>query len=99
MTIILLIGYTSVFSQEELTLADCYVLSERHHPIAKQNELIPQQNELRTDILYTNKYPKIDLDAQATYQSEVIGFPVENPGLLFEVPNPNNKWFKWNCIN
>ena len=85
--IIFLIAFTAAFSQEELTLADCYLLSERHHPIAKQNDLIPQQNELKTDILYTKKYPKIDLDAQATYQSEVIGFPVANPGLLFESPN------------
>ena len=86
-TIIFLIAFTATFAQEELSLADCYSLAELNHPIAKQNALIPQQNELKTDILYTKKYPKIDLDAQATYQSEVIGFPVENPGLLFESPN------------
>jgi outer membrane protein TolC len=87
MFIFFLIGFTTASAQKELTLADCYSLSEQNHPIAKQNELIPQQNELNTDILYTKKYPKIDLDAQATYQSEVIGFPVPDPGLLFETPN------------
>ena len=82
-----MIGFTAVYGQEELTLADCYSLSESNHPIAKQNELIPQQNELNTDVLYTKKYPKIDLDAQATYQSEVIHFPTPDPGLLVELPN------------
>ena len=86
-TIIFLIGFTFVSAQKELTLADCYSLAELNHPIAKQNELIPQQNQLNTDVLYTKKYPKIDLDAQVTYQSEVIGLPVDNPGLLFEIPN------------
>lgn len=86
-TIILLMVFTTVFSQEELSLEDCYSLAETNHPISKQNELIPQQNKLNTDIINTKKYPKIDFDAQATYQSDVIHFPVENPGILFEIPN------------
>lgn len=86
-TIILLVAFTTSFSQEELNLADCYLLAELNHPVAKQNELIPQQNELNTDILYTKKYPKIDLAAQATYQSDVVHFPAENAGILFEIPN------------
>jgi len=85
--IIFLMVFTTAFSQQELSLTACYSLAEMHHPIAKQNELIPQQNELNTDIIKTKKYPKIDLDAQATYQSDVIHFPVDNPGLIFEIPN------------
>ncbi|MCK5638867.1 MAG: TolC family protein [Flavobacteriaceae bacterium] len=85
--IIFLMVFTTVFSQEELSLTECYSLAESNHPIAKQNELIPQQSELNTDIINTKKYPKIDFDAQATYQSDVIHFPTENPGLLFELPN------------
>lgn len=77
----------SVFSQETLRLADCYTLAEANHPIAKQKELIPQQNELNMEIINTNKYPKIDISAQATYQSDVIKLPVDNPDLLFELPN------------
>ena len=85
--ILFLMVFTIAFSQEELSLTTCYTLAEKHHPIAKQNELIPQQNELNTDIINTKKYPKIDFDAQATYQSDVIHFPTENPGLIFELPN------------
>ena len=84
--IVLMISITA-FSQDELSLTDCYSLAEINHPIAKQNELIPQQNELNTDIINSNKYPKIDLSAQASYQSDVIKLPVDNPDLLFELPN------------
>ncbi len=85
--LLFLIISTRSVSQEELSLSKCYTLAEINHPLAKQNELIPQQNELNTDIIKTKKYPKIDLDAQATYQSDVIHFPVENPGIIFEIPN------------
>jgi len=85
--IFLLLIFTSGFAQEVLSLSDCYSLAVTNHPIAKQNELIPQQNELNTDIINTKKLPKIDFDAQATYQSDVIHFPTENPGLLIEIPN------------
>ncbi len=85
--LLFLIVFTKSIGQEELSLVKCYSLAEINHPIAKQNELIPQQNELNTDIIKTKKYPKIDLDAQATYQSDVIHFPVENPGIIFEIPN------------
>ena len=85
--LLFLIVFTKSIGQEELSLVKCYSLAEINHPIAKQNELIPQQNELNTDIIKTKKYPKIDLDAQATYQSDVIHFPVANPGIIFEIPN------------
>jgi outer membrane protein TolC len=79
--------FLTAYSQEELSLTQCYSLAETNHPIAKQNELIPQQNKLNTDIINTNKYPKLDFSAQASYQSDVIKLPVDNPDLLFELPN------------
>ncbi|NOQ92078.1 MAG: TolC family protein, partial [Flavobacteriaceae bacterium] len=85
--ILFLMVFTTAFSQEELSLTACYTLAEKHNPIAKQNELIPQQSELNTDIINTKKYPEINFGAQATYQSDVIHFPTENPGLIFELPN------------
>ncbi len=85
--ILFLMVFTTAFAQEELSLTACYTLAEKNNPIAKQNELIPQQSELNIGIINTKKYPKIDFDAQATYQSDVIHFPTENPGLIFELPN------------
>ncbi len=86
-SIIALMVFTTTFSQEQLSLTDCYSLAETNHPIAKKNALIPQQNQLNTDIINTKKYPKIDFSAQTSYQSDVIKLPVDNPDLLFELPN------------
>ena len=77
----------STNAQEKLSLEKCYSLAESNYPTSKQSALIPEQNELNKQIIQTGKYPKIELDAQATYQSDVVHFPSENPGLLFELPN------------
>lgn len=74
-------------AQNQIDLESCYSLAEKNYPKAKQSELINTQNELNSEIIKTRKYPKIDIDAQATYQSDVIHFPTENPGLVFELPN------------
>lgn len=74
-------------AQNQIDLESCYSLAEINYPKAKQSELINTQNELNSQIIKTQKYPKIDIDAQATYQSDVIHFPTENPGLVFELPN------------
>lgn len=83
----LLLINLNALAQEPLSLETCYSLAETNYPKAKQSDLIPEQNELNKQIIQTGKYPKIELDAQATYQSEVIHFPTENPGLVFELPN------------
>ena len=77
----------SSFAQENLSLEKCYDLAEVNYPKAKQNTLLKEQSEINAEIIKTKKYPKIDFDAQATYQSEVIHFPTENPGLIIELPN------------
>ncbi len=82
----LLIG-SNLIAQNQLDLESCYRLAEINYPKAKQNELINSQSALNSEIIKTQKYPKIDLDAQATYQSDVIHFPADNPGLIFELPN------------
>lgn len=82
----LFIGF-STYAQEKLSLEQCYNLAETNYPKAKQSELVKEQSVINSEIIKTRKYPKIDLDAQATYQSDVIHFPVDNPGLVIELPN------------
>jgi len=75
--LITLIGL-SAFAQEHLTLADCYRLVETNYPLIKQYQLLEQQHQLDTEIISNSKLPQINLDAQATYQSEVIEIPIPN---------------------
>ncbi|RUA07300.1 MAG: TolC family protein [Flavobacteriia bacterium] len=77
----------SSFAQDKLSLEQCYSLAETNYPKAKQSKLVKEQSALNSEIIKTRKYPKIDLDAQATYQSDVIHFPIDNPGILIDLPN------------
>ena len=72
-------------AQKTLTLEECYALAAKNYPLAKQNALLQQKSTFEIEALTTAKLPKIDLNAQATYQSEVIGLPIALPGV--ERPN------------
>lgn len=68
-------------AQETLTLEKCYELAHKNYPLAKQSALIGQKSVLEIESANKAKLPKIDFNAQATYQSEVIGLPIAIPGM------------------
>lgn len=68
-------------AQKTLNLQACYDLVDKNYPLAKQTDLLKQKSTYEIDALNIAKLPKIDLNAQATYQSEVIGFPATLPGV------------------
>jgi len=84
--IIILIALNS-FGQEKLNLETCYSLVNKNYPLAKQNEMLVRQNTLDKEIIKTGKLPKLDFDAQATYQSDVIELPLSIPGVTITPPN------------
>lgn len=75
------------FGQNKLSLNDCYNLMNQNYPLAKQTDLLAQQNELDVEIIQKEKLPKFDLLIQATYQSDVTQTPLTIPGTAFEAPN------------
>ena len=81
--LLILLFVISIISnaQETLTLEDCYALATKNYPLAKQKELLQQKSNYEIDAITKGKLPKIDLNAQATYQSDVIGFPSKMPGV------------------
>ena len=80
-TILFLIFSISSYSQQKLTIEECYALAEKNYPLAKQINLLQQKSTYEIDALNKAKLPKIDLNAQATYQSDVIGLPTTLPGV------------------
>ena len=80
-TILLLIFSIASYSQQKLTIEECYALAEKNYPLAKQIKLLQQKSTYEIDALNKAKLPKIDLNAQATYQSDVIGLPTTLPGV------------------
>ena len=68
-------------AQRTLTLGECYNLVEKNYPLAKQVGLLEQRSSSEIEAINKGKLPKVDLNAQATYQSEVIGLPMALPGI------------------
>lgn len=69
------------FAQEKITLENCYDLINSNYPVSRQTELIAEQYQIEHSIIQTEKLPKLDLAAQATYQSEVTQVPVASLGI------------------
>ncbi|OCB78540.1 TolC family protein [Flavobacterium crassostreae] len=74
-------------AQQPLSLEACYAAAIQNYPIAKQRDLWQQKNHLETAALYRAKLPKIDLQAQATYQSDVTQLPIAIPNMAITPAN------------
>lgn len=74
-------------SQENITLDECFDLVTRNYPLAKQSVLLDEQSRLDIEAINKGKLPKLDVNAQASYQSDVTLVPIEIPGETIEPPN------------
>tara|TARA_R110000765_G_scaffold83080_1_gene161561 strand:- start:938 stop:2131 length:1194 start_codon:yes stop_codon:yes gene_type:complete len=63
-------------AQQSITLQECYNSVTQNYPLAKQFQLLESQNLLEASVISTAKLPQFSLDAQATYQSDVIEIPI-----------------------
>lgn len=88
LTALLVLLSLVVNAQQKLTLEDYYALANKNYPIAKQSALLHQKSIYEMDALKKGKLPKIDLNTQATYQSEVTELPIKIPNV---VVTPLNK--------
>ena len=74
-------------AQQKITLSECYELANKNYPIAKQTALLQQKLLFERDVVSKAKLPKIDLNAQVTYQSAVTQLPVQLPNLTINALN------------
>ncbi len=79
--LLLLLLSIDTAAQQTLTLDDCYTLVTKNYPLSKQSKLLQQKSDYEITALDKGKLPKIDVNAQATYQSDVIGLPTTLPGV------------------
>lgn len=82
--LVLLLLFLLSFSsnaQQTLTLEECYTLVNKNYPLSKQTGLLEQKTTYEIDAINKGKLPKVDLNAQATYQSDVIGLPATLSGI------------------
>ena len=66
---------------ERITLEECYQMARNNYPLIKQQQLIQSSSGYSIDNINKGNYPQINLNAQATYQTEVTHLPVTVPGM------------------
>jgi outer membrane protein TolC len=85
--ILALLAPIAISAQQTITLDACLESVSRNYPLAKQSSLLLDKNRIDIGLINKGKLPKIDLNAQASYQSEVTMLPIELPNIRVVPPN------------
>lgn len=79
-------------SSQSLSLENCYELAKQNYPLSKQHDLISKSGQYLIDNIVKGYLPQININGQATYQSEVTRLPVKFPGI--DIPAPAKDQYK-----
>ena len=77
----------TIVAQQTLTLDQCFDMVTRNYPLAKQSALLNDKANLDIEAINKGKLPKLDINAQATYQSDVTSLPIQIPNVTVVPPN------------
>ncbi|WP_226065257.1 TolC family protein [Kaistella polysaccharea] len=80
---IFLLLFFSVNAQT-LTLEECYDLAKQNYPLIKRHDLIAKTKEYNLQNAAKGWLPQIQIVGQATYQNDVIQFPIQLPNMTNE---------------
>ncbi len=76
-----------MLAQQTITLDECFDLATKNYPLAQQSTLFHNQSQLDIEAINTGKLPQLDINAQASYQSDVTSLPIQLPNATVEPPN------------
>jgi outer membrane protein TolC len=79
-------------AQDSLALHECYRLLEQNYPLVRQKGLLAQRTGLTQESIRKKLLPAVNLNAQATWQSDVPHVPIAPPGS--DVPMPNKDQYR-----
>ena len=77
----------TIVAQQTITLYECFEMVTKNYPLAKQSDLLYDKANLDIEAMNKGKLPKLDINAQATYQSDVTSLPIQIPNVTVEPPN------------
>lgn len=80
--------FMNVFAQSEmkiLSLEKCYDILYTENPVTDKIRMNRQITNLNQRIAQSGWYPDVQLEASASYQSDVVNFPLDMPNL--DIPN------------
>jgi len=79
--ILLLIPFQFAYGQIDVPLDSCYEWAQKNYPNLRQSELWQEIYSLNQENHETTYLPKVTLNGQITYQSDVTEIPVSMPGI------------------
>ncbi|MDX1913345.1 MAG: TolC family protein [Saprospiraceae bacterium] len=82
----------SVHGTDSLSIMQCREAVLRNNPLQSKKGHADAISALQHRNIATNSLPRIQLGAQASWQSEVFGFPIENP--VFNIPEVPKDQYK-----
>ena len=77
--LILMSWYFSAHAQ--LTLDDCLKKARENYPIIKRYDLIERSKQYNLSNAAKGYLPQLQVNAKATYQSDVVSLPLQLPGI------------------
>ncbi len=69
---------------QTLTLEECYDLAKQNYPLIKRHDLIAKTKEYNLQNAAKGWLPQMQIVGQATYQNDVIQFPIQLPNMTIE---------------
>ena len=83
LTVLLLLFGIVVQAQslESLTLRESYNMARSNYPLIRQQGLIQSASDFNVENILKGNLPQVNLNAQASYQTEVTRLPIEVPGM------------------
>ncbi len=69
---------------QTLTLEECYTLAKQNYPLIKRQNLIAKTKDYTVQNASKGWLPQIQIIGQATYQNDVIQFPIQLPNIAID---------------
>jgi len=82
----------SYLNAQNIDIQLCYQKAAKNFPLIKQKEMVNNVGELKIKNLNSNYLPQINLNAQATYQSDVTKMSLNIPGI--KIPENSKDQYK-----
>lgn len=84
MFLLALLSWQKQLTGQELlsiTIDQCYQWAHSNYPMIRQLDLIDQSSEYNVNNVSKGYLPQVNINAQATYQSQVTSIPIDLPNL------------------
>lgn len=86
-TMAVLLIPTVCYSQRTIDIESCYLKAQNNHPLIKEYNILELMQEYNIANASKGYLPQVDITSSLSYQSDVIGLPVEIPNLKIDKLN------------